>query len=393
MEVKAKVFKRKTGKSKGTWIIRLQYFDEIKGRTCYVERHAAKRTDAVDERDRLVDEIKRTHGQIQTGDKLTFQGLVDIYKQHYYKPAEIVGGRKVAGVRSYRTVQGHLAMLTKFFGNRMLRHITYEGLIEYRVWRLKQGSQRGSAETKGTNPVSIATVNRELSSLRAMMSFAFEKGWILKELSFKKIIDADAEQARDRILTPEEEIRLLDKCQGTREIEYTRTRRGKEETIKAKHDMDNPRLKAAILLAVDSGMRKGEILKSEWSDYDFVNSVIVIRGTTTKTGKARKAPLSERAAFELQRIRSLAPNEPPFPFNNFAGSFETACRLAKIEGLQFRDLRTTAITRWQEMGIPMAFAGKMAGHTQIQTTMKHYTAPEERMVAEAAKKMSSGGSK
>lgn len=387
MEIKSKVFKRKTGKSKGRWIIRIEYFDDVLGRKRFMERHAERRTDATDVRDRLIKHIEKTHGQIQTGDKMTFAGLADLYEKHFYKPAVIVEGRKVAGIKSYKTVKGHLAMLREFFGKRMIRHITPESLTEYKLWRVAKGSQRGKDENKGTVPVSLATVNRELSSLRAIMKYAFEKGWLVKELIFKKIIDADAEKVRTRILSVDEEGRLLEKCQGTREIPYERVRRGRKEEIKAKHDMDNPRLKAAILLAIDGGMRKGEILKSDWPDFDFENQIIRVRSSNTKTQRERLAPLSERAANELLRIKSMAPHERPFPFNNFAGSFETACRLAEIEGLQFRDLRTTAITRWQLFGMPLAFAGKMAGHTQIQTTNRHYTMLDEKMVSEAAKKL------
>lgn len=389
MEIKSKVFKRKTGKSKGKWIIRIQYFDDAKGRLRYVERHAAKRTDATDERDKLIAKIQKTQGQIQTGDKMTFGGLLTIYQEHFYKPAVIIEGRKVAGIKSYRTVKAQLSMLSEFFGVRMIRHITPESLIEYKLWRVEKGSQRGKPENKGKNPVSLATVNRELSTLRTIMKYAFDKGWLVKELSFKKIIDADAENVRTRILSPDEEARLLTSCQGTRKIPYERTRRGKVEQIVATHEVDNPRLKAAILLAVDSGMRKGEILKSDWPDFDFENRIIRIRSTNTKTERARLAPLSDRAAQELERIRALAPHERPFPMTDFSGSFETACKLAEIEDLQFRDLRTTAITRWQLYGMPLAFAGKMAGHSQLQTTNRHYTMMDEQMVSDAAKKLSS----
>ena len=99
MDVKAKVFRRKTGKSKNTWIVRIQYFDEIKGKTSFMERHAEKMADANDLRDKLVDDIKKTHGQIQTGERMTFSQLADICEMTFYKPAVIIEGRKVAGIR------------------------------------------------------------------------------------------------------------------------------------------------------------------------------------------------------------------------------------------------------------------------------------------------------
>jgi integrase len=52
----------------------------------------------------------------------------------------------------------------------------------------------------------------------------------------------------------------------------------------------------------------------------------------------------------------------------------TAKRLAKINDLHFHDLRRTAITLWIQQGTPLALAVKLGGHSQLQTTMKHYTA-------------------
>jgi integrase len=63
--------------------------------------------------------------------------------------------------------------------------------------------------------------------------------------------------------------RLLAACQGERTITYKRKLRGKEQEVTAKISEDNPHLKAIIILALDSGMRRGEIFKLRWEDIDF----------------------------------------------------------------------------------------------------------------------------
>jgi integrase len=55
--------------------------------------------------------------------------------------------------------------------------------------------------------------------------------------------------------------------------------------------------------------------------------------------------------------------------------------------LHFHDLRRTAITRWLSHGTSIAFAGKFAGHSQLQTTMKHYAATDADMIKEINEKM------
>lgn len=347
-----------------------------------MERHADKRSDATDLRNRLVEEIRSSHGQSQTGERMTFAELVSIASSTFYKPAVIVEGRKIDGVRAHYTVVGQLRKLEDFFGSRLIRQLTAESLLDYKVWRLNK------FKTSSGNQLRISTVNRELSTMRRLMRFAYSKGWVQKDIFFgTRVIDMAAEMERSRLLNADEEIRLLNACQGEREVVYERLRHGRQETVKAMHRIDNPKLKAMILLALDSGLRRGEILKLRWEDLDIEGGLIRIVGTHTKTERERLAPLSERTIAELERVRDLSDSAHPFTFKSFKRSWATATRLAHIEGLQFRDLRRTAITRWQQMDIPMALAGKLAGHTQLQTTMKHYTSTDEIMVRSVSERI------
>lgn len=385
MEIKENVFKRKTGKSKGKWIIRIKYFDEMYGKYRFIERHAEKRSDALDERDKLIDDIKKSFGQIQTGEKMTFEQLANFCEKHFYQPAVIVEGRKIAGVRSPNTAKANLTILKKFFGKRLIKEITTESLTDYKLWRLRTKSER-----KG-EPVKISTANRELSALRKMMRVAYGKGWILKDIFFNaKVIETSNEIERTRLLSKDEETRLLENCQGERTVTYERKKRGKPnetEEITATVSVDNPHLKAMIILALDSGMRRGEIFKLRWQDIDFENNQIRIVGTHTKTERERIAPLSNRVKDELENLRKITTGENPFPTIDIKRSFATAKRLAKIEDLHFHDLRRTAITRWIQQGISLAFAGKFAGHSQLQTTMKHYTATDDDILRELNEKI------
>jgi integrase len=382
MKIKDKVFKRKTGKSKDRWVVRIEYLDELTGKTKYIERHAEKKGEATDLRNKLVDEVKKSHGQMQTGERMTFNQLADICEKIFYKPAEIVDGRKIAGIRSIAGLKPQINNLRLFFGNRLIKEITTESLTEYKLWRLKTKSEQLG------QPVKIATVNRALSAMRKMMRFAYGKGWILKDIFFNaKVIDTSNEIERHRLLTVDEEKRLLAACQGERTITYKRTLKGVEKEVTAKISEDNPHLKAIIILALDSGMRRGEIFKLNWKDIDFDNNLIRVIGTNTKTERARLVPLSQRAKDELKKLKEISIGENPFPFTDIKRSFATAKRLAKIEDLHFHDLRRTAITRWIQQGTPFALAGKLGGHSQLQTTMKHYTSTDADMIQEINERM------
>lgn len=382
MEVKSKVFKRKTGKSKNKWIVRIEYFDEQRGKKSFMERHADRKSDATDLRNRLVDEVRKTHGQIQTGTRMTFNDLAAICEKNFYQSAEFAEGRKISGVRSINTAKSQLNILRKFFRVRSLREITTESLFDYKRWRLKTKSERTG------EPVKISTANRELSTMRKMMRFAYGKGWIVKDIFFNaKVIDSSSEIERTRLLTLDEEKRLLEFCNGMRQTTYKRKLKGVEQEVTATFSVDNPHLKAMIILAIDSGLRRGEIFKLRWQDIDFDNGIIRVLGTHTKTERERMAPLSERARIELDKLKEISPGENPFPFKDIKRSFATAKRLAGIEDLHFHDLRRTAITRWIQQGTPLALAGKLGGHTQLQTTMKHYTSHDAASVKEITERM------
>ncbi len=195
-----------------------------------------------------------------------------------------------------------------------------------------------------------------------------------------KAIDADAETAKTRTLTDAEEMRLLTSCTGTRAIEYKR----KGKTLTAEIDANNPHLKAMILLGLDSGMRRGEILTLDWTDIDLDADVIKILGTHTKTQKKRSVPMTRRTKAELLALPNFESCGRVFPFGDFKRSWATALRLAKIDGLTFHDLRRTFVTRLQAGGVSIGIAAELAGHSRLETTQKHYTSTDNLAVVQDA---------
>lgn len=305
---------------------------------------------------------------------MTFADLADYCSAEFYKPAELRDGLKISGVRSHASAQAAIYNLKSYFGKRMLNAVTPESLVRYKEHRTMQSIRSAKYEEAKKRMVSITTVNRELSIMRKMMRYALQEGWVLRDIFYNaKVIDATREVARQTMLSFSDEERLLASCQGDRVTTYTRNRRGKQEEISANITSYNPRLRAMIILALDSGMRRGEIFKLSWKDINLDENYIRVIGTHTKTETARLAPLSDRAKKELENIRHISVGERPFPLTDIKNSFATARKLAGIKDLHFRDLRRTFVTRQLVNGASPMVVAKLAGHAQIQTTMKHYT--------------------
>lgn len=406
MEIKYSIFRRgKKGSDdassyKKPWTLRFTFTDRF-GSVKRKTYQFATRNAANDERPYLEEKLRKTHGQSVIGDKMTFRELADHAKQTFYRPAEIVEGRKVAGIKSYKQTYSSIDSLVGYFGDRKIAGLTRNDLTSYKSWRLKQGDRRGTRGTlapKERKPVKISTVNRDLAVLKHLVKFAHAEGWISRDITLgSTAIDADAETARTRTLTSEEELRLLAACQGEREVEYVRSRRkkcktrpGKKEILTAISKMDNPSLKAIILLGLDSGLRRGEILKLEWKDIDLDEQIVTVLGTHTKTQKTRKVPLSDRTKAELLSLGDIDPVGRIFPFNDFKRSWATAVKLAGINGLTFHDLRRTFVTRLQTAGISIGIAAELAGHSRLETTQKHYTSIDNAtIVRDATNKINS----
>ncbi len=385
MDIRTKLYKSGQASRKGKWIVRIIYTDTATGREKEKQITRDKRNDAVDAREVFIEQLKKSHGGVTRGSRMTFNDLATILEQSHYKQAKIVEGIKTEGVRSLAPVKSYLKVLREYFGKLKIGEITTAKLRAYQQWRLDIGSRKPEVVASGKHKsVKLTTVNRELQTMRMMMNYALAEGWITRDIFHgSKVIAAAAEIERTRVMTEDEERRLLAACElGDRMHTYIRKHYGQEREVTQTVNSDNPRLKAIILLAVDSGMRRGEILKLRWSDIDFEQGTINIIGSHTKTERERDALLSLRAKLALMKLRELYPEDDrPFPLVDIKTGWQTALELAGIADLRFHDLRRTAITRWQKMGLPLAFAGKLAGHANPKTTQKHYTAVDAETTA------------
>ncbi|MGB7069661.1 MAG: site-specific integrase [Pyrinomonadaceae bacterium] len=385
MNIRTKLYKSKQESRAGKWIVRIIYTDGVTGREKEKQITRDKRTDAVDARDLFIEQLKKSHGGITSGSRMAFDDLATVLERTHYKQAKIVEGLKTEGVRSLAPVKSYLKVLREYFGKQKIGEITTANLRAYQQWRLRIGSRRPEVIASGDfKAIKLTTINRELQTMRMMMNHALAQGWITRDIFHgSKVIVAAAEKERTRVMSEDEERRLLAACErGDRKHTYTRRHYGKDREVTQTVNSDNPHLKAIILLAVDSGMRRGEILKLRWSDIDFKLGEINIIGSHTKTERERDAPLSFRAKVALMNVRELYPSEVrPFPLTDIKTGWRTALEFAGITDLHFHDLRRTAITRWQKMGLPLAFAGKLAGHANPKTTQKHYTAADAETTA------------
>jgi integrase len=154
--------------------------------------------------------------------------------------------------------------LNRFFGSVILHEITSHRIEQFKRDRLN-GTWRAFKQ-RAARPVKPGTVNRELDTLKSILSKAIE---------WKYLVDSPArgvkrfrlENRRTRILSADEQRRLLDACERT------------------------PKLQALLKLALMTGARIGELLTLRWEDCEDG----YLTFWETKNGKVRRIPSRRRS--------------------------------------------------------------------------------------------------
>jgi integrase len=344
---------------RGCYVARLVYRDELGNK-----REIRRQVDTITEGRELLRKMEREIGQhgprIIDGAKLLFSELADLYEKEKLVEPVYEDNIRVAGLRSYKSLKRRLKTLVAHFGARRVATIRHGDILKFKLKRLRDKNKRDAQLGVESTP-KLATVQRELQLMRNVLNYAKRQGWLVINPfeQGESLISMAAERQRDRILTREEEKKLLDAF----------------NTPYRKHAIP------LVIAAIDTGLRKGELLKLRWHDADLLSGVIRLRATTTKTEKARTVGLTQRLWDELQRLWDISPKDPKglvFGISSdIKRGWKSACKDAGITDLRFHDLRHVMTTRLVETkALHTQEAMKITGHTQ-ERTFRRYVNPAD----------------
>ncbi|MDT5120662.1 MAG: hypothetical protein QOC96_144 [Acidobacteriota bacterium] len=346
----------------GDWYARLTFTNQ-QGKRKDIKRKAGDRAEAKKLLKSLLRELEDKGCKSVEASRMTCNALFDFYEAHYLHPAQYVGGRKVSGLRDWKHTRGFLIIFRDYFGHRILREVSHADVRTFRLHRLSIPTQHKRQRT-------ITTVNRELCCLRRIFSIAEREGYIHKN-PFRmgdSLISAADEVKRERVLSHDEEARLLKACTGLR-----------------------THLRPLLIAALDTSARFGELIKLQWADTYLDSGIIVIKAENSKTNRPRLVAMTPRLQEELHSLWSKSTkdkNARVFGIkNNVRKSFESACKEAGVEGFRFHDNRHTALTRMIAAGVAPMECMKVSGHSQY-ATFARYINPTEQAVRKAAEALS-----
>lgn len=277
-------------------------------------------------------------------------------------------GRAADSKRSWARLRGKplnqtpLKHAVQFFCQRPLKDITSDQVDEFRSSLLNRPQRRR---------LKPASANRYVSLLRHVFNCAIRWG--------------------DAASNPVAGIKML--YEEPKPERYLREGEEQQKFLAA-----CPRwLMLIILFALNTGMRRGEIVSLTWKQVDFDGGWIKLYAT--KSGKARAIPINQDVKTLLEFMANGNPDDLVFEpqqknrvrlGEHISKAFDAAVLKAKVEKLTFHDLRHTALSRMVAHGTDINTVREIAGHTSIKTTQRYLHTSEEQK-RKAMEKLESRG--
>ena len=272
-------------------------------------------------------EIALEKGEFLQKPKLMSMTLEEAVKRYL---EEVAIHHKGAVSERYR-----LWCITRLLGpKRPISTVTPKDISKYKVERQKF--------------VTSATVRRDLNLFSSLFETA-KNEWGLVTLSnpTNSIKFPADSPPRDRRLKPNEQMKLLSESQR----------------------VGHKQLYLAIQIALNTGMRQGEILKLKWQDIDFDRDQIIIRDT--KNGSNRVIVLSNELRVQLLLTGKNTKTLFTLSSSGLQQAFRKLTKKLKIDDLRFHDLRHEAISRFFEKGLSVPEVQLMSGHKTLDQLMRY----------------------
>jgi len=256
--------------------------------------------------------------------KIKFDDFADEYLQLHSK----------VNNRGWKTESYSINTLKKHFSGKYLHEIT-----SHMVDIFKQEL------SKTLKP---ASVNRRLCTLKTMFNKAGFWGKFSGPNPVAMVKFFKLNNTRLRFLEKDEIVTLLAHC----------------------HD----HLKGIVIVALNTGMRKAEILGLKWRDVDIKRNILYLR--ETKNGEKMEVPINEQVKTVLINTLRLPQSEYIFNYNgkrivDIKRSYSTAVENSGIKDFTFHDLRHTFASHLVMNGVDLNTVRELLGHKTLQMTLRY----------------------
>ena len=281
-----------------------------------------------------------------------------------------------------RTAGGTLDRIELHFAgwySRPLAGITVEDVERWRLKRINEG-------------IEPSTIRRDLDTLSSVLTRAVKLGKLPENVIRRVERPRIDRMPKVRYLDPSEEKRLRDalnerdaEMRAARESANCWRRERKHEPLPAlPHYGDH--LTPAVLLSMNTGMRRGELLALRWENVDMKGEQLTIEGSTAKSQQTRHIPLNGEALAVLKKWQEQAPDTERVIAvdTGFKTAWAALLERAKITKFRWHDLRHHFASRLVQAGIPLNTVRELLGHGSMAMTLRYaHLAPDQKREAVA----------
>ena len=275
------------------------------------------------------------------------------------------------------------------FGHLMQRPIMDINLWVIEKWRSEE-LKRGKAKT---------TINRDVTTLKACLSKAVE--WeVLEANPLQKLTPLRTDgSSRARYLTVAEESALRNAL-TERDERLRENRVNGNAWRRARHQPVLPDLSTTafadyvqpmVLLSLNTGLRRGEVLRLKWTDIDLLQRKLVVRGDNAKSGRARYVPLNDEALRTLKQWKPVTqftewvfPGQDGERMMSIKTSWKSVLTSAAIMDFRWHDLRHHFASGLVMKGVDLNTVRELLGHSDLSMTLRYaHLSPEHKADAVA----------
>lgn len=260
-------------------------------------------------------------------------------------------------------------MFLPFFAEALIGEITKNEVARYRKQR--RADHVAKQESEDPKPISESTINRDIEVLRHLLYWATDEG-IISANPLARIRMARERGKHRPVLSVVNELRLLAAC--------------------ALH------LRRIVIAALDTGMRRGELLNQHWEHVDFDRNVLSVSASKTPEGEHRLIPLTSRLRALLWEMAAKFRDEnrepegliftyEGEPIHSLKTAWAGALRRAKLAHFPFHALRHTFNSRLADLGVIADVRKELMGHSRGGDVNSIYTHLEIPTLRDAIQKL------
>ncbi|MDC5704581.1 site-specific integrase [Vibrio europaeus] len=243
---------------------------------------------------------------------------------------------------------------------------------------------------------SPATISYAVNRLKSAFNRAVEWEWI-ESHNLKKVKLVREENTRVRYLSETEERTLMRSLRNRDEQIRAQRRSGnrhrQERSQRLYPTFDNVRfvdyLEPLVITAINTGLRRGELLALKWDDVDFEQQYLSVRAQNAKAKKSRNIPLNDTVlevleSWQLQNKKReyVFASRSDIPIKDIKKPWLRVLQEAKITDFRFHDLRHHFASKLVMVGVDLNTVRELLGHSDLKMTLRYaHLAPEHKAAA------------